>query len=195
MFFLLATLLLTAAEAKVVVFSGIAGTIGSRKEYTSLGDVVNLSARIMAWPMYKGQKGRIFVEANTKTQASNAYNFYYHGHQEFKGKSISSGVFEPIFNVPGDPLYLLAPAHSPGEPEYVNDKLSMAPEEFKRSTDTYNRWVESVAQKERDPFEPEVTINVHLKVHINPLVMDQGFDPKGSSKPIPVSGLTMIGCD
>jgi adenylate cyclase 10 len=49
------------------VFSGIAGTIGSRKEYTSLGDVVNVSARIMAWPMYKGIKGKIFVENNTKT--------------------------------------------------------------------------------------------------------------------------------
>jgi hypothetical protein len=42
-------------------------------------------------------------------------------------------VFEPIFNVPGDLLYLLKPAHSPGEPFYAMDKGRMTDEEFKKS--------------------------------------------------------------
>jgi len=32
------------------VFSGVVGTSGSRKEFSVLGDTVNLSARIMYWP-------------------------------------------------------------------------------------------------------------------------------------------------
>jgi len=32
------------------VFSGIVGTSGSRKEFSVLGDIVNLAARIMFWP-------------------------------------------------------------------------------------------------------------------------------------------------
>lgn len=32
------------------VFSGVVGTSGSRKEFSCLGDVVNLAARIMYWP-------------------------------------------------------------------------------------------------------------------------------------------------
>jgi adenylate cyclase 10 len=36
------------------VFSGVVGTSGSRKEFSVLGDVVNLSARIMYWPKMLG---------------------------------------------------------------------------------------------------------------------------------------------
>lgn len=34
------------------VFSGVVGTSGSRKEFSVLGDTVNLAARIMFWPKY-----------------------------------------------------------------------------------------------------------------------------------------------
>jgi serine/threonine protein phosphatase PrpC len=71
-------------------------------------------------------------------------------------------VFEPIFNVPGDPLYILTPDHSPGEPEYAEDKKAYGDgqlDKFKASRDTFKAWKERVAQYERDRFEPEITIN------------------------------------
>ncbi len=36
-----------------VVFSGVVGTSGGRKEYSVLGDTANLAARIMAWNKFK----------------------------------------------------------------------------------------------------------------------------------------------
>lgn len=46
-----------------VVFAGTVGSSGSRKEFSVLGDVVNVSARVMAWPKMN-QKGVniIYVE-------------------------------------------------------------------------------------------------------------------------------------
>lgn len=78
------------------VFSGVAGTSGSRKEFTVLGDVVNLAARIMYFPKMQGKKGMIHCDLNTKFLASNYFDFTYSGHQEFKGKSLSISIYEPI---------------------------------------------------------------------------------------------------
>jgi class 3 adenylate cyclase len=44
------------------VFSGVVGTSGSRKEFSVLGDFVNLAARIMFWPKKKNQTGKIYVD-------------------------------------------------------------------------------------------------------------------------------------
>jgi class 3 adenylate cyclase len=50
-----------------IPFAGVVGTSGSRKEYSVLGDVVNLAARIMAWPKMTYQlKNMIYVDAQTK---------------------------------------------------------------------------------------------------------------------------------
>ena len=87
------------------VFAGVCGTSGSRKEFTSLGDVVNLAARVMYWPKSKGIMGKIHTDLNTKALASNFFSFIYQGHHEFKGKSISLPVYEPIFEIPGDEPY------------------------------------------------------------------------------------------
>lgn len=78
------------------VFSGVVGTSGSRKEFSVLGDYVNLAARIMYWPKKYKQTGKIYVDYQTKKEADPFINFLYKGHCEFKGKSISLPIFEPI---------------------------------------------------------------------------------------------------
>jgi class 3 adenylate cyclase len=78
------------------VFSGVVGTSGSRKEFSCLGDSVNLAARIMYWPMKYGTKGVINCDLRTKNEAMNQITFKYGQHCEFKGKSISIPIFEPI---------------------------------------------------------------------------------------------------
>jgi adenylate cyclase 10 len=61
-------------------FTGIAGTAGARKEFTCLGDAVNLAARVMYWPKAKGIMGSIYTDLNTRNLASNHYSFIYRGH-------------------------------------------------------------------------------------------------------------------
>jgi adenylate cyclase 10 len=60
------------------VFSGVVGTSGSRKEFSVLGDVVNVSARIMGWS--KKEKGKIFVGHQTMREASPFLDFKYVQH-------------------------------------------------------------------------------------------------------------------
>lgn len=78
------------------VFSGVVGTSGSRKEFSVLGDYVNLAARIMYQPKKYKQTGKIFVDLNTKREADSFLRFNYHAHCEFKGKSTSLAIYEPV---------------------------------------------------------------------------------------------------
>lgn len=78
------------------MFSGIVGTSGGRKEFSVLGDIVNLSARMMAWAKPRGMKDTVMVDFNTRMLASNTFSFKYHGHSEFKGKTASLPVYEPL---------------------------------------------------------------------------------------------------
>mmetsp|Transcript_14121 Transcript_14121/g.13721 ORF Transcript_14121/g.13721 Transcript_14121/m.13721 type:complete len:125 (+) Transcript_14121:50-424(+) len=62
------------------VFSGVVGTSGSRKEFSVLGDYVNLAARVMYYPKKYGKTGKIYVDLNTRNAADNFIHFNYEGH-------------------------------------------------------------------------------------------------------------------
>jgi hypothetical protein len=62
------------------LFSGVVGTSGGRKEFSVLGDIANLAARIMYWPKKFDEKNKIHTCLNTKQLASNFFNFEYAGH-------------------------------------------------------------------------------------------------------------------
>ena len=76
-------------------FSGVVGTSGSRKEFSVLGDVVNLAARIMGSLKGAKLKNAIRCDLNTRMLASSYFDFVYTAHNEFKGKSISIPTFQP----------------------------------------------------------------------------------------------------
>ena len=77
-------------------FSGIVGTSGSRKEFSVLGDVVNLAARIMGSFKKLKIKNQVLCDLNTSLLASSSFEFEYMGHHELKGKSISIPFYRPI---------------------------------------------------------------------------------------------------
>ena len=83
-------------------FSGVVGTSGSRKEFSVLGDIVNLAARIMGTVKnspgtVKGTKAKneIRCDINTRLLAGNYFDFTYVQHYELKGKSISMPFYKP----------------------------------------------------------------------------------------------------
>ena len=75
-------------------FSGVVGTAGARKEFSVLGDVANLSARIMG--SQKNERNVMSCDLKTRILCQNYFSFNYIKHAEFKGKSISMPVFRPI---------------------------------------------------------------------------------------------------
>lgn len=75
------------------MFSGVVGTSGGRKEFSVLGDVANLAARIMGG----GKMGEINCDMKTRDLASTQFSFIYKDHTDYKGKSISIPTFSPIW--------------------------------------------------------------------------------------------------
>lgn len=77
-------------------FSGVTGAQGSRKEFSVLGDIVNLAARIMGSMKAKNCKNVIKCDLNTRMLAGDTFDFLYQQpHNELKGKSISIPFFKP----------------------------------------------------------------------------------------------------
>ena len=125
------------------VFTGVVGTSGSRKEFSCLGDTVNLSARIMFWPLKFGQHGKINVCMRTKNEAMNQISFRYGAHCEFKGKSISIPIFEPIdpaeeFSVRDSNAYLnkMIPPLAILKPHY-NPMIVQKEKNLKKNSDRF----------------------------------------------------------
>ena len=56
-------------------FAGVTGTSGSRKEFSVLGDIVNLAARIMGSMKGKQMKNQILCDLNTRMLSGDTFDF------------------------------------------------------------------------------------------------------------------------
>ena len=73
-----------------VVFAGVLGSSGTRKEYSVFGDHVNLASRLMG--SGKGW-GSLLIDQNTKFAAEKSIPFKYNHHKQFKGKSLKLPIY------------------------------------------------------------------------------------------------------
>ena len=78
-----------------VVFAGVLGSSGTRKEYSVFGDHVNLAA----WLMGSGNGwGSLLIDKNTKIAAEKSIPLKYNRHKQFKGKSLKLPIYELSMN-------------------------------------------------------------------------------------------------
>lgn len=78
------------------VFAGIVGTAGSRREYSVLGDSVNLSARLMQAACLDSDK-KIIIDEVTARDAVYKIPIKYYKSIQVKGKTMDIPIYEPIF--------------------------------------------------------------------------------------------------
>ena len=78
-----------------MVFAGVVGTSGNRREYSVLGDSVNLSARFMQAACQEQEK-KIMVDEVTKLEAEHKLRFRFVKKSQVKGKTGEISFFEPI---------------------------------------------------------------------------------------------------
>lgn len=84
---------LGAGIASGEVISGRIGATSGRRDYTVIGDRVNLAARLEAMSHFSGQT-RILVDEQTKHAAAAAFSFKNHGELPVKGKTSLVQVYE-----------------------------------------------------------------------------------------------------
>lgn len=77
------------------MFAGVVGTSGSRREYSVLGDSVNLAARLMQTAC--GEKfHKIIVCENTAKHAEHKLTSVYYKSVKLKGKAFDIPLFYPV---------------------------------------------------------------------------------------------------
>lgn len=71
----------------------IIGNVGSanRVEYTAIGDVVNIAARLE--PLNKEYKTKLLISENTKNKLQGTYKINFVGKVQLKGKSKTTGIY------------------------------------------------------------------------------------------------------
>jgi class 3 adenylate cyclase len=80
------------------VFTGVVGASGGRREYSILGDGVNLSARLMQ-SACKNKDKKIVVDEKTAIAASNRCKCLFSESIMVKGKSAPVNVYHPVDNL------------------------------------------------------------------------------------------------
>ena len=76
------------------VFSGVVGATGGRREFSILGDGVNLSARLMQ-AACKSEKSKIIIDELTSVSASNRVGTVFNEKLTVKGKKDPVNSYNP----------------------------------------------------------------------------------------------------
>ena len=80
------------------VFAGVVGATGGRREFSILGDGVNLSARLMQ-AACKSDKSKIFIDELTAVSASNRVGTVFNAKLSVKGKKDPVNSYNPVDDV------------------------------------------------------------------------------------------------
>ena len=111
-----------------LVFAGVVGTSGNRREYSILGDSVNLAARLMQAACGEKQK-KIFVDEVTRREAQCKLAFRFVRKASVKGKSVEISFFEPITAEEEElnifPYNVRTHNHTPLKGEVLNNEALM----------------------------------------------------------------------
>jgi adenylate cyclase 10 len=79
------------------VFAGVVGTSGSRREYSVLGDSVNLSARLMSAACQETSDAfKVIVNEEAARGAEHKISTSYYKMVKLKGKQFETPIFVPL---------------------------------------------------------------------------------------------------